>query len=1281
MSIRFSMLLSFIVLLIAIQPAQAQISKGGTPLSFGNKTASSIPSVITTDVDHQALLAEDELEAGKEIPLRFGFPFDVRYDLNNSGLWETLANGDRIWRLRIESPGAYSINLLFAAFWLPEGAKLFVYNEDHSHVIGAFTNENNKEHGEFSTQPVRGDVSILEYYEPAKVVGQGIIDIERIVHAYRDMFRWDTFKDIDGFGGSGSCNNNVHCPEGDPWANQIRSVAMVILSGGSRWCSGSLVNNVRQDLTPYFLTANHCLGSSNTWIIMFNYESPTCSNIDGPTWMTISGTTLKASNSFSDVGLVELSSQPPESYNVYYAGWSAYDTPADSCIAIHHPAGDIKKISFDYQAVTSTSYLGTTSGDNSHWRIGQWEDGTTEGGSSGSPLFNRQGQVIGQLHGGYASCSSITSDWYGKFSKSWNYGSSASTRLKDWLDPDNTGTLVLNGKDAARTSITHTPLEDTQDTLNDYAVYADITSANTLVADSLLVYYQISSIWYEDTMSYVSGDQYVGYIPAQQAGTDIDYYIYATDNEGQADTTDTFSFKVLDYGLSMNPEFDTLNGPAGSVVWFDLTIINTGVLSDDYDLSASGNSWSTEIYDFTQTYPISSTGTLLSNDSLNFKVRVEIPSSLFGDFDLADITATSVGNGSIFAVSQLMTVSEGEPLTIPFTDDFPTTTIDQGKWILNATCESNDVGLNEPSPDYSLNLDGYSKGMDTLISQMIDLSTESNVIVKYFYQRTGGGNSTEAGDDLFIEYLNSSFSWVLINQHLGDGADMTVYEEVVYALPGDAYHNQFRLRIRNIGSLGTFDDWFVDDVFVGRVSDYAMDLSPSSASLYDYAGNTVSYLMTLNNTGQADDDYNLTDSNANWAVSFFDASGIYPISSTGNVIYGDSVQFVVKVTVAGGTNPGDMDTVSIYAASVNEPGLIDVSQLTTISAGSTGGFPWYEPFPHDSLFHFRWLSNIGAEVNTQGIAEPSDPYSVNLDGGNDTLLSETIDLSSKADVMVSYFYQRGGGGTKPGDGEDLIVEYMNNLAAWTPITQHPGSGTAMATFDLNTFAMPSDAYHAGFQIRLRSMGSAEFTDDWFVDDIRIDYRPYISESHTSFDFVIIEGDSSSGQLVVSNAGPGDLNYNIVTEETTAKNTPFGSEIVVSKSTKAPPVWMTLNSYSGSLEPTFADTIDIKIITASLSIAEYSSDIIISSNDPDQNPITLPVTLSVSAGYICGDADNDGEGPNVADLVYLVNYLFKGGNPPPILASSNVDQSPGIFVSDLVLLVDFLFKGGSSPVCE
>ena len=409
------------------------------------KSASTIPTERMAEVDVPALLLEDSLEmAHKDVPLRFGFGFDVDYSLNNSGVWDSLPDGSRIWQLRIESPGAYSINLMYDQYDLPEGAELFIYNEDHSMVIGAFTSLNNKQNGMFSTQPVKGDVSILELYVPAGVSYPGHLRISRVVHAYRDIFynQAEVEKLID-FNQSGACNINVNCPEGYDWQQEKKSVAMILTGGGIRWCSGALINNVRQDFTPYFLTANHCISGYASWIFMFNYESPSCANINGPTWMTTSGSQLMATHQASDFALVKMLETPPESYDVYYAGWSNIDSPADSVVGIHHPSGDIKKISFNTDAVISTNWY-TTSG-TTHWMVDDWELGTTEGGSSGSPLFDPQHRIVGQLHGGEASCSVIDADWYGKFAYSWDHYVDSQYQLKFWLDPDNTGATTLDG--------------------------------------------------------------------------------------------------------------------------------------------------------------------------------------------------------------------------------------------------------------------------------------------------------------------------------------------------------------------------------------------------------------------------------------------------------------------------------------------------------------------------------------------------------------------------------------------------------------------------------------------------------------------------------------------------------------------------------------------------------------------------------------------------------------------------------------------------------------------
>lgn len=485
--VRLFGLLLLVCLCLGAGHVAAQISEGGTPPSFTLRATSpftpqsawvapadAVPTVQTKMLDVPALLAEDAIEQEKGIPYRFGYPFEVTYDMTSSGTWDTLPDGGRLWRLRIECPDAYSINLVYRKFWLPPNAKFFVYDDNQDYVIGAFTERNNKEYGAFATAPVPGAVSILEYYEPPNTSEPGIISIQRIVHGYKDIFAPSTIKEATGFGSSGSCNNNVNCPEGELWQDDKRAVAMILTSGGYRICTGTLVNNVREDFTPYFLTANHCLGSETSWIFMFNYESPTCTNVDGPTWMTVQGSIRRANSYGSDFALLELLEQPPDSYNVYYAGWSAIDNAAQSAVGIHHPSGDIKKISIDYDPVVNANYGGVQC-----WRVVQWDDGTTEPGSSGSPLFDSlTHRIVGQLYGGTASCDSWTSDFYGKFSVSWTGNGTPATRLKDWLDPDSTGALVLDGLDPNGVTFTAIP------TMGDAPLDVEFAGASQLAVDS-----------------------------------------------------------------------------------------------------------------------------------------------------------------------------------------------------------------------------------------------------------------------------------------------------------------------------------------------------------------------------------------------------------------------------------------------------------------------------------------------------------------------------------------------------------------------------------------------------------------------------------------------------------------------------------------------------------------------------------------------------------------------------------------------------------------------------
>lgn len=425
----------------------AQISYGGSPYSFRFPDQTDrIPQILLPAFDLNALITEDLQRDQDKLPYRFGKEFKVDIDLQHAGQWSSLPNGDRLWQVRIHSPQALSIHLIYEAFYLPPGASLFLYSPDRQHQLGAFTEKNNKAYRKFSTGLLPGDQTVLEYYEPASVAGQGIIDISTVVHAYRGL----GLSSSRGFNDSGPCNNNINCPEGMDWQAEGRSVALII-EGGMRACTGAMINTVRDDCSPYLLTANHCLsGDVNTWMFMFNYDSPTCNSMDGPTNMTISGAILRAEGISSDFALLELSSPPPPSYQVYHAGFSALDVPADSSVGIHHPAGDVKKISFDYDTLLHDFWFAGV--PNTHWTVSEWENGTTEGGSSGSPLFDQHHRIVGQLHGGDALCTAPDEyDSYGKVSYSWNQQSHPSQQIKFWLDPDHTNIQIVDGKECALT--------------------------------------------------------------------------------------------------------------------------------------------------------------------------------------------------------------------------------------------------------------------------------------------------------------------------------------------------------------------------------------------------------------------------------------------------------------------------------------------------------------------------------------------------------------------------------------------------------------------------------------------------------------------------------------------------------------------------------------------------------------------------------------------------------------------------------------------------------------
>ncbi|MBK8498444.1 MAG: Ig-like domain repeat protein [Flavobacteriales bacterium] len=432
------------LLLLIPVTGTAQTKEQPKSFALADKQLDAVERKTLASINVEALLAEDEkrrMSPQRPGPLRFAIAEDAAFDLNNSGTWRDLPDG-RLWRLRMHSPGAVSHNLGITRFELPEGAKLWIYNPEGKHVEGAYTTRDRSHEGSLWTPIIEGDEIVVELFVPIGASG-AVVVIGKVNKGYRTFGK-------EGVDKQGSCNNDVICPEGDPWRDEIRSVARYSING-TGLCTGQLVNNTAQDFTPYFLSANHCgVNSTNdaTLVFFWNFESANCGDLSGGSLAnTQTGATFRAASAASDFVLVELEEDPDPAFNVYFAGWDADGSTAASTVCIHHPSGDEKAISFNNNAVTSTAYLSSTvSAAANHWRVDDWEDGTTEPGSSGSGIWDAAThRIVGQLHGGNASCSSVTDDWFGKFSTSWTGGGTNSTRLSNWLDPGNTGILELDG--------------------------------------------------------------------------------------------------------------------------------------------------------------------------------------------------------------------------------------------------------------------------------------------------------------------------------------------------------------------------------------------------------------------------------------------------------------------------------------------------------------------------------------------------------------------------------------------------------------------------------------------------------------------------------------------------------------------------------------------------------------------------------------------------------------------------------------------------------------------
>ncbi|MFA5683676.1 MAG: hypothetical protein WCZ65_03645 [Lysobacteraceae bacterium] len=489
-------------------------------LDFGK-----IPGVGFPALDLESLAAEDTLrDIDQSRPMRFAIAHPLDVDINRDGVWHRAANGDFIWQYKVFAKAAAHLNFGFEKVLLPAGARLDIVAADGESALGPYVAEDIPEHGRLWTPVLGGEEAVLQLRVPAQSRAATSLILVQLSHGYRGFGR------LSKACKSGSCNTDVAClsPD-DPWNAPRRSVGAYTLAG-TDYCTGSLVNNTANDRRMLFATATHCEITSNSAAqqvrVYWNYESPTC-RVPGS---SASGNALPKPNTTSqglrliaatnnpwgsgaagtrsDFTLIELETPPVDNtFNLHWAGWDRRPPPtpcaapgdtastAGLCASIHHPGVDEKRITFVEVPMTQANIAGA---QGVHW-LARWDPtpprlpnivpmpGTlpasvTEGGSSGSPLYNAERRFIGVLSGGASFCGatgSSLSDQYGGLFHAWEGLNTAATRVKDHLDPLGKNPEYIDGIDACTPPPTPTGLVATATAPNQISLnWSPVTGAD-----------------------------------------------------------------------------------------------------------------------------------------------------------------------------------------------------------------------------------------------------------------------------------------------------------------------------------------------------------------------------------------------------------------------------------------------------------------------------------------------------------------------------------------------------------------------------------------------------------------------------------------------------------------------------------------------------------------------------------------------------------------------------------------------------------------------------------
>ena len=385
------------------------------------------------------ILAKTNFDGLAAYPNVFAVPIETDLNPCNCGEWKS-AEGVRVWRLALCSPNAFSLNATLSDFYIPADAELSIYGTDSSRQVTTLTAEQNAD--VVPLPPVAGDVLVFEYVEPLDAEFQGMFSIVQVAHDFKGVFAA-----ADSV--AAECHIGIDSDYGTDWQDEQRAVCQIIISG-TTLCTGTLLATTDGSREPYVLTARHCVHTEKmAQSCVFYFKNDYTLNAPA-----IVGATLVAvkdnDEGFLDFSLLKLS-KSPDGFGVYYAGWDASGDVPLGVVCIHHPASGGKLIAVDNDSLKVASYRNFD--ENTFFNVEEWDVGTTEIGSSGAPLFDRNHRVVGILAGGDADCAYPLNDYFQMFSVCYDRYADESQQLKRWLNPNASNVVRIDGINAQQSGI------------------------------------------------------------------------------------------------------------------------------------------------------------------------------------------------------------------------------------------------------------------------------------------------------------------------------------------------------------------------------------------------------------------------------------------------------------------------------------------------------------------------------------------------------------------------------------------------------------------------------------------------------------------------------------------------------------------------------------------------------------------------------------------------------------------------------------------------------------